>query len=71
MQSGTAADTSSHISQLTAEMLAAPDNNDDDPFLSCDDNEDELKPNKLIMTVKDMDWLHLVTWFLAQPVYCT
>ena len=23
------------------------------------------------VTVEDMDWLHLVTYFLAQAVYCT
>ena len=47
MQNGTAADAASRISQLFAEMLAAPDEDDNDPFLSSDDNEDELETNKL------------------------
>ena len=38
--------------KLTAEMLAAP-GDDDDPFLTSDDDEDELDRNEL--TVEDMD----------------
>ena len=34
-------------SQLTAEVLAAPDNDDDDPFLTSDDDEVELEVNEL------------------------
>ena len=52
-QGGVAAGVPSNISQLTAEMLAAPDVNDNDPFLSVDDDEDELETNEL--TVEDMD----------------
>ena len=55
--------------QLAAEMLAAPDNDDDAPFLTSDDNEDELETNEL--TVEYTDWLHLLAYVLAQPVYCT
>ena len=47
MQNGTAADAASRISQLFAEMLAAPDEDDIDSFLTSDDNEDELETNKL------------------------
>ena len=47
MQFGTAADAASHISQLIAEMLAAPDEDDNDPFLTSDDDENELETNKL------------------------
>ena len=55
-------------------MLAAPDNDDDNPFLKSDDDKDELEVNSL--TLEDMDWFHLVTYmyFLAQTltaVYCT
>ena len=39
-QSGIAARAASRISQLGAEMLAAP-NDDNDPFLTSDDNENE------------------------------
>ena len=59
-QSGIAAHAASRISQLTAEMLVARDNDDNDPFLSLDDDEDELETNELI--VEDMDWLHLDTF---------
>ena len=68
-QNGIAAYTASCIFQLYAEMLAAPDNDEDDPFLTSDDDEDELEENKL--TVEDTDWFHLVTYFFAQAVYCT
>ena len=40
-------------------LLAAPDD---------DDDKDELETNEL--TVEDAGWLHLVTYFLAQAVYC-
>ena len=33
--------------QLTAEVLSAPDNEDDDLFLTSDDDEDELEVNEL------------------------
>ena len=61
-QSGIAVHAASRISQLSAEMLAAPDD-DDDPFLTWDDNE----TNEI--TVEDTDWLHLATHFLAQDIY--
>ena len=41
-QSGIAADAASHISQLTAEILAALDDDDDDSFLTSDYDEDKL-----------------------------
>ena len=47
--------------QLTAEMLAAPDSDNDNPFLTSDVDEDELDTNQL--TVEDKDWLHLVNTF--------
>ena len=42
--------TTYRISQLTAEMLEASDDDDDrdDPFLTLDDDEDELVANELI-----------------------
>ena len=49
-QSQIVADAACRISQLTAEilaapeMLAAPDGNDDDPLLTSYDDEDELRP---------------------------
>ena len=52
-QSEIAADAVLHISQLIAEMLAAPYNNDDDPVLSSDDDQDELETNQ--RTVEDTD----------------
>ena len=52
-QNGIAADVVSHISQLTAELLAAPYDNDDDPFLPSDDDQDELDTKEL--TVEDTD----------------
>ena len=65
-QSGIAADPVSGISQLTAEMLAAPDDDNEDPFLtSNDDDDDEFELNGLL-TVKDTDWLHWVTYFYNQ-----
>ena len=52
-------------------MLAVPNKDDDnDPFLTSDDYEDELDTNKPAVEV-DTDWLHLVAYFLAQAVYCT
>ena len=36
-------------------MLAAPDNDEDDPFSTLDDDEDDLEMDEL--TVEDMDWL--------------
>ena len=50
-------------------MLEAPDDDDDDPFLTLDDNEDELEVNEL--TVENTNWLHLVPYVLAQGVSCT
>ena len=35
------------ISQLTAEVLVAPDDDYDDPFLTSDDDENELEANEL------------------------
>ena len=52
-QGGVAADAVANISWLTMEKLAAPDMNDDDPFLTIDQDEDEKETNEL--TVKDMD----------------
>ena len=49
-------------------MLAAPDVNDDDPFLIVDEDEDELETNEL--TVEDTDWFRLATYFLALAIYC-
>ena len=40
-QSGIGAHAASHISQLIVEMSAAPDEEDNDPFLTSDDDEDE------------------------------
>ena len=51
--SGIAADAASRISQLTAEMLVALDDDDDNPFLTSDNDKDELETNEL--TVKDTD----------------
>ena len=42
----------SKISWLATEKLAAPDVNDNDPFLTVDEVEDELEVNRL--TVEDM-----------------
>ena len=49
-QNGIAADEASHISMLSAETLAAPDNNDNNPFSTSDD-KDDLEANEL--TVED------------------
>ena len=68
MQCGIAAHATSCISQLTAKVLEASDDDDDDPFLTLDNNEDKLEANEL--TVEDTDWLHLVTNVLAQAVSC-
>ena len=46
-QSEIAAKAASRISKLTAEMLAAPNDNNDDRFLSSDDDQDELETNEL------------------------
>ena len=56
MQSRIAADAVFRISQLTAEVLAAPDDVDDDSFLTSDDDEDELEANELAVygTLNDM-----------------
>ena len=51
-QNGIAADEASHILLLSAETLAAP-NNDDNPLLTSDD-KDKLEANKLI--VEDTQW---------------
>ena len=48
---GIAADAASRISLLSAETLAAPDDDDDNPFLTLDEDEDELEANEL--TVED------------------
>ena len=40
------------ISQLTAGVLAAPDNDDDNPFLTSDNDEDELEVNELAVSVR-------------------
>ena len=47
MQSRSAPDAVSRISQLTAEVLAAPDDDDNNPFLTSANNEDELEANEL------------------------
>ena len=47
MQSRSAADAAFHISQVTAEFLAAPDDDDNNPFLTSGDDEDELEANEL------------------------
>ena len=50
-------------------MSEAPDDDDDNPFLTLDDDEDKLEANEL--TVENTNWLHLVTYILAQGVSCT
>ena len=50
---GIAADAVSNISQLPAEKLAASDVNDNDPFLTVDEDEDESEMSEL--TVEDTD----------------
>ena len=47
MQSWIAADAVFCTSQLTTEVLATPDNDDNDLFLTSDDDEDELEANEL------------------------
>ena len=44
-QSGITADAAFRISQLSAEMLAAPYDDDNGPFLTSDDDEDGLEMN--------------------------
>ena len=58
----------SHISLLSAETLAVPDDDDDDPFLALDDDEDELEANELNVEDTQRHWFHLVTNFFAQAV---
>ena len=45
--SQTAAHAPFHTSQLAAEVLAAPDDDDNSPFLTWDHNEDKLEANEL------------------------
>ena len=45
-----------------------PSHSVDKPLTSYD-VEDNLETNEL--TVEDMDWLHLVTYFIAKALYCT
>ena len=45
-------------------MLAAP-NDDDDPFLTLDDDENERDDCQWYA-----EWLHVATHFLAQDIYC-
>ena len=49
-------------------MLPAPDNDDDNPFLTSDFDEDKLETNEV--AVEGTDWLHLVSYVLAQAVHC-
>ena len=51
-RSGIAAHAASRISQLSGEMLAAPDN-DDDPFLTLDDNPFLTLDDDLFLTLDD------------------
>ena len=60
-QSGIAVHAASWVSQLSAEMLEAPDD-DNDPFLL----QTTKKTNEI--TVEDTDWLRPTTHFLGQEI---
>ena len=63
-QSGNSAHSTSRISQLSAEMLAVSDD-ENDPFLLSEDDENEQGDYR-----RYADWLHLAAHFLAQTSYC-
>ena len=42
----------SHVSQLSAEILAVPDDDDDGPLLTSDDDKDKLEVNELTVEIQ-------------------